>query len=149
MTEQDKVAVTYIGRQENYIDRIYRTGLSFTPGQSRQLPAGMAAKFLRHGDSFERTKADGDAEANKKPPEGDTPPVDDTAEKLAEAEKKAKEEREKEERLFAIHGQIDSMDKEEVREFLDRHFGEKPHVKTGLPKLQALARDLVATRGLP
>ena len=41
------------------------------------------------------------------------------------------------------------MDKEAVRDFLDRQFGEKPHSNLGLPKLQALARDLVATRGLP
>lgn len=165
MPEQDKVAVTYIGRQENYVDRIYRTNLAFTPGQSRALPAGLAARFLRHGDSFERTKVEAPEEdpakkvpedgkkleddTAKKVPEDDKELEDDTAEKLAESEKKAKEEREKEERLFAVQGQIDSMDKDAVRDFLDRHFGEKPHINTGLPKLQALARDLVATRGLP
>lgn len=150
MPEQDKVAVTYIGRQEEYIDRIYRTGLTFTPGQSRSLPAGLAARFLRHGDSFERTKVDTTEEdPTKKVPEDDKKTDDDTAEKLAESEKKAKEEREKEERLFAIQEQIDSMDKDAVRDFLDRNFREKPHTNTGLPKLQALARELVATRGLP
>lgn len=150
MPEQDKVAVTYIGRQENYVDRIYRTNLAFTPGQSRALPAGLAARFLRHGDSFERTKVEAPEEdPAKNVPEDGKKLEDDTAEKLAESEKKAKEEREKEERLFAVQGQIDSMDKDAVRDFLDRHFGEKPHINTGLPKLQALARDLVATRGLP
>lgn len=147
MPEQDKVAVTYIGRQEEYTDRIYRTGLVFKKGQSRPLPAGVAARFLRHGDSFERTKVEDEAEKN--PPEDNKPPVDDTAEKLAEAEKKAQQEREQEDRLFAVQAQIDSMDKEAVRDFLDRQFGEKPHSNLGLPKLQALARDLVATRGLP
>lgn len=151
MPEQNKVAVTYIGRQETYTDRIYRTGLSFVPGQSRDIPAGLAARFLRHSDSFKRTKAEVPAEgAEKKAPLDLTKkPEDDTAEKLAAAEKKAQEEREKEDRLFAVQEQIDSMDKEAVRDFLDRHFKEKPHVNTGLPKLQALARDLVATHGLP
>ncbi|WP_423454273.1 hypothetical protein [Ottowia sp. VDI28] len=55
MTTND-VPVTYSGREDPFVDRIYRTGLTFTPGQTRVLPGALAARFLRHADVFQRGK---------------------------------------------------------------------------------------------
>ena len=144
MPKADTIDVTYVGTQTPYVDRIYRTGLSFMPGQVRDIPAGIAAKFLRHSDVFSRDAAAAAPDTGDQT--GDQ--TDDTAALLAEAEKKAAEEREKEERLFAMNEQIEGMDKDAVRDFLDRNFQEKPHNAMGLPRLQDLAKNLVATRGL-
>ena len=52
----NEVSVTYTGREDPFIDRIYRTGLTFTPGQTRVMPAPLAARFLRHEDVFQKGK---------------------------------------------------------------------------------------------
>lgn len=49
-------AVTYIGRENPFIERNYGSGLSFEPGQSRTVPDELAAKLLRHGDVFSTGK---------------------------------------------------------------------------------------------
>lgn len=48
------VPVTYIGRREHFVDRLYGSALSFEKGQSRSLPPDLATQFLRHGDLFAR-----------------------------------------------------------------------------------------------
>ena len=52
MNQSTDVAVTYTGTDDPYKDRIYRSGLTFTPGQTRVMPAPLAARFLRHSDVF-------------------------------------------------------------------------------------------------
>lgn len=57
MTQTQGVAVTYTGRDDPFIDRLYRSGLTFTPGQSRIVPLTLAERFLRHADVFQRVKS--------------------------------------------------------------------------------------------
>ena len=52
MTTSQDVAVTYTGTDNPFKDRIYRSGLTFTPGQTRLVPATLAQRFLRHTDVF-------------------------------------------------------------------------------------------------
>ena len=39
MTAPQDVAVTYTGTDDPFTDRIYRSGLTFAPGQTRMVPA--------------------------------------------------------------------------------------------------------------
>lgn len=52
MTAAQETAVTYTGKETPFVDRIYRSRLTFNPGQTRALPALLAAKLLRHSDVF-------------------------------------------------------------------------------------------------
>lgn len=53
-TQVGLVAVKYIGRRPQWHDHLYDTGLYFSAGQTRNLPAGVARTLLRHPDLFER-----------------------------------------------------------------------------------------------
>lgn len=55
MSIEANVGVTYTGAEDPFKDRIYKSGLTFKPGQSRVLPQQLAARFLRHTDVFKRT----------------------------------------------------------------------------------------------
>ena len=65
MTTPQDVAVTYTGTDDPFKDRIYRSGLTFAPGQTRLVPATLAQRFLRHSDVFKEGAA-GEAKAAKK-----------------------------------------------------------------------------------
>lgn len=55
MSTEANVGVTYTGTEKPFKDRVYKSGLTFSPGQSRVLPHALAARFLRHTDVFKRT----------------------------------------------------------------------------------------------
>ena len=57
MTTPQDVAVTYTGTDDPFKDRIYRSGLTFAPGQTRLVPATLAQRFLRHSDVFKEGAA--------------------------------------------------------------------------------------------
>lgn len=67
MSNEADVGVTYTGAENPFKDRIYKTGLTFKPGQSRVLPPALAARFLRHTDVFRRTDEDA-VQVEKKDP---------------------------------------------------------------------------------
>ena len=56
MTTSQDVAVTYTGTDDPFKDRIYRSGLTFAPGQTRLVPFTLAQRFLRHADVFKLGK---------------------------------------------------------------------------------------------
>lgn len=51
------IPVTYIGRESPFVDRIYHSGMTFMPEQTRELPDTIAVRFLRHEDVFKRGKS--------------------------------------------------------------------------------------------
>ncbi|WP_202758263.1 hypothetical protein [Delftia acidovorans] len=57
MTVAQTQAVTYTGNDTPFIDRIYRSRLTFDPGQTRVVPIALAARFLRHSDIFQPGKS--------------------------------------------------------------------------------------------
>ena len=109
------VAVQYIGRREEYIDRLYGTGLSFAQGQVREVPEQVSRKFLRHADLFERAEAV-PAPKQDKPGKEDLP-IDDTAAKLQKAEQQKLAEQEAANRLQDLHDQVNLMEKDALQEF--------------------------------
>lgn len=44
--------IKYIGKSENYADRIYGTGIKFDPGQVYSVEDGVAKKMLQHTDTY-------------------------------------------------------------------------------------------------
>lgn len=143
--------VTYIGKEDPFVDRNYGSSLEFTPGQTRTVPAALAMRFLAHTDCFkEETKeaaAPKAAKAAKTEP--DTKKVDEDTQKVLDAKKKEDDERrQKDEKVLEMHMQIDSMTKADVAEFMLTNFKEKADMKQSKADLQALAKNLVSQFGV-
>ncbi|MGL5156740.1 MAG: RyR domain-containing protein [Aeromonas veronii] len=90
------VSVQYIGHREQYVDRLYGSGLLFTKGQVRTIPGDLARRFLAHPDTFLRFV-------------GEATNDDDTAEILAANEKADLEHERKELDLADLHREIDNF----------------------------------------
>ena len=115
--DQDSVAVEYIGPRAQWLERKYKSNLTFTVGQVRHLPADLARKLLRHADLFALAKHEpvepqdaGELIENREP-------EDDTAELLEKAAE-AKQEAAKElDNLQGLRDQVMHMEKESLEHF--------------------------------
>ena len=141
MAEEQLIGVTYTGSEDPFVDRIYRSRLTFEHGQTRELPPELAAKFLQHADVFQ---AAGEAKA-KKPAKS----KDDTQEQLEAAEKAESERREQENSRFEVHQQIDKMDKAAMREFAKTNFKVDFPGALGEAKMREQVKGLVDQYGMP
>lgn len=141
MAEEQLIGVTYTGSEDPFVDRIYRSRLTFEHGQTRELPPDLAAKFLQHTDVFQ---AAGEAKA-KKPAKA----KDDTQEQLEAAEKAESERREQENTRFEVHQQIDKMDKAAMRDFAKTNFKVEFPGALGEAKMREQVKGLVDQYGMP
>ena len=141
MAEEQLIGVTYTGSEDPFVDRIYRSRLTFERGQTRELPPELAAKFLQHADVFQ---AAGEAKA-KKPAKS----KDDTQEQLEAAEKAESERREQENTRFEVHQQIDKMDKAAMRDFAKTNFKVDFPGALGEAKMREQVKGLVDQYGTP
>ena len=141
MAEEQLIGVTYTGSEDPFVDRIYRSRLTFEHGQTRELPPELAAKFLQHADVFQ---AAGEAKA-KKPAKA----KDDTQEQLEAAEKAEGERREQENTRFEVHQQIDKMDKAAMRDFAKTNFKVDFPGALGEAKMRDQVKGLVDQYGMP
>ena len=144
MAEEQLVGVTYTGREDPFVDRIYRSRLTFEHGQTRELPPELAAKFLQHADVFRAAGEAANAKA-KKPAEA----KDDTQEQLEAAEKAESERREQENTRFEVHQQIDKMDKAAMRDFAKANFNVDFPGALGNDKMRDQVKGLVDQYGMP
>ncbi len=141
MAEEQLIGVTYTGSEDPFVDRIYRSRLTFEHGQTRELPPELAAKFLQHADVFQ---AAGEAKA-KKPAKA----KDDTQEQLEAAEKAEGERREQENTRFEVHQQIDKMDKAAMRDFAKTNFKVEFPGALGEARMRDQVKGLVDQYGMP
>lgn len=141
--EEQLVGVTYTGSEDPFVDRIYRSRLTFEHGQTRELPPELAAKFLQHVDVFKAADV-GEAKA-KKPAKA----KDDTQERLEAAELAESERRDKENIRFEVHQQIDKMDKAAMRDFAKTNFKVEFSGALGEAKMREQVKGLVDQYGMP
>lgn len=102
------VGVKYIGRRDEYTDRLYGTGLVFAAGEIHPLPPELAKKFLRHADVFEKADAPVEVEAK---------PASKTKKALDEAKKQQDKERDEQNALQDLRDQVQSMNKDALENF--------------------------------
>ena len=100
------VAVTYIGRRDAFIDRLYGSKLEFTQGQTRVLPPELARRLLNHADQFARPAA-----------VDQFPQSDDTARVLAESQQAKDEAAAKQFDLQGLYDQVATMNKAALAHF--------------------------------
>lgn len=139
MTTPQDVAVTYTGTDDPFKDRIYRSGLTFAPGQTRLVPATLAQRFLRHSDVFSA----GEAKAAKKTEQ------DDTKQVLEQQQQEHDEQRQQEDARFALIDSIESMDRKAVIEWAHQHYKQKIHPNTSVEKAREMAKGFIDQYGMP
>lgn len=151
MTQTQGIAVTYTGRDDPFIDRLYRSGLTFSNGQSRIVPPTLAERFLRHADVFKRTdEADSVPSAAQASTVVQTePPKDDTEKLLDDAQKKQDDQRLKEDARFALLDQLDSMDKTGLISWAQDKYKQKIPGNLGEAKVRERAKGFVDQYGMP
>lgn len=163
MTAAQETAVTYTGQEKPFVDRIYRSRLTFNHGQTRLLPALLAAKLLRHSDVFEvyverapetapvpaavtptPAATEGDQAATQ-PPVDPVPavPVDDTALQLEAAKKVEDDQRQQEDARFMLLQQIDKMDKQALRDWTKQTYQQDLPGNLGLDKMRDRVRGFI------
>ncbi|MEG0194486.1 MAG: hypothetical protein RR857_23865 [Comamonas sp.] len=173
MTAAQETAVTYTGRETPFVDRIYRSKLTFNPGQTRLLPALLAAKLLRHAEftpfvepgteSVADAKKAEDLQLQEKPvTQDDTAtllddakkaedlqlqekPVtqDDTATLLDDAKKAEDLQRQQEDARFTLLQQIDKMDKQALRDWTKQTYQQDLPPQLGLEKMRDRVRGFI------
>lgn len=124
-----EIQVRYIGARELYVDKLYRSGLTFTPGQARVVSGDLARKLLRHVDIFDA----GDPVPENEPeaPAEDTPP--DTSE---------------EDLIAGLKDQIAVMDKEALETFAREQYGQELDRRRGIEKLRISVMEMIDQYGM-
>lgn len=136
------VAVEYIGHRPEWTDHQYETGLYFTIGQTRSVPAAVAALLLRHRDLFKQ------GEATQAVATTINAPVDDTNALLEQAAKVNKT-KEQEDLEFAVIDQVNAMtDKNSIVEFAMTRFQLKVAKNTTIEAMRAKVADHITRFGV-
>lgn len=143
MTTSQDVAVTYIGTDDPFKDRIYRSGLTFTPGQTRLVPVTLAQRFLRHSDVFKQGAADEVA-----PEKEQATPKDDTKQLLEQQKQEQDTKREQEDARFALLDQLDNMDKPGLIAWAKDNYKQSIPGNLGLEKVRERAKGFVDQYGM-
>ena len=151
MNQALNVAVTYTGKDDPFKDRIYRSGLTFTPGQTREVPVTLAERFLRHKDVFQRADVAkvAPAKAAKAAPDVVHKPVDDTTELLDQAQKEQDQQRDLDAGRFALIDQIEAMDRKAVIEWAQDHYKQKIPGNVSVAAARDMAKGFIDQYGMP
>lgn len=136
--------VTYIGKEDPFVDRNYGSRLEFVPGQTRTVPAELAMRFLAHTDCFK----EGAIEAAEKKAAPTKKTDEDTQKQLDKQKKEQEQRRDKEAAILDVHQQIDTMTKKDVAEFMLANYKEKADMGKSKAELQAIAKNLVSQFGI-
>lgn len=150
MSQTQDVAVTYIGNDDPFKDRLYRSGLTFVHGQTRLVPPPLAARFLQHIDVFKGADAaTTDAVAQQVDADKKVEKTDDTQQQLDEAKQKEDAQRQLDEARFALLDSLESMDKPALLAFAADKYGQKLHPNTGEAKLRDTVKGFIDQYGMP
>lgn len=160
------IPVQYIGRRDQYTDRLYGTNLTFTQGQIRALPVDLARQFLKHGDVFKEAKVE---KAQAAEPQGTAPLAqipqqpaeltpaaitqldeetgeqqDDTAALLEQAKKESEAKALEQNQIQDLRDAVTHMqDKEAVHHFAYTKYQQKINKSKSLENMKAEALQFI------
>lgn len=137
------IAVTYTGKDAPFIDRIYRSGLTFTNGQSRDVPSPLAERFLRHTDVFKISATQTPLVNEPENSSDDTSAILEAQKSIEDAKRKLDEAR------FTLMDQLDSMDKKALIDFADIHYKQKLHANMSDANIRERVKGFVDQYGMP
>ena len=137
--------IKYIGRKPSYTDFVNGSKLTFTPGQTRDIPDdSLAAKFLRQIDIFTRGEQE---QAEPKPVKPEGPPKDDTEKLLKDVQKEKDDILKKDTERNDLVNQIRSMDKSQLDILANDRWGQKLNAKLSLENARAKVLQFVDQYG--
>ena len=137
--------IKYIGRKPSYTDFVNGSKLTFTPGQTRDIPDdSLAAKFLRQIDIFTRGELE---QAEPKPVKPEGPPKDDTEKLLKDVQKEKDDILKKDTERNDLVNQIRSMDKSQLDILANDRWGQKLNAKLSLENARAKVLQFVDQYG--
>lgn len=137
------IDVTYTGSDEPFVDRIYHSGLTFMPGQTRPVPLALAQRLLRHSDVF------GEAAPGKAAPAKAPGMPDDTAQQLADAAAANARRQAAQDNHFDLLQQVERMDKAALRDFAKVNFRQELAPQWGVEKMRDRVRGMIDQFGAP
>ena len=137
--------IKYIGRKPSYTDFVNGSKLTFTPGQTRDIPDdSLAAKFLRQIDIFTRGESE---QAEPKSVKAEGPPKDDTEKLLKDVQKEKDDILKKDAERNDLVNQIRSMDKSQLDILANDRWGQKLNAKLSLENARAKVLQFVDQYG--
>ena len=135
--------IKYIGRKPSYTDFVNGSKLTFTPGQTRDIPDdSLAAKFLRQIDIFTRGEQE-----QAEPVKAEGPPKDDTEKLLKDVQKEKDDILKKDTERNDLVNQIRSMDKSQLDILANDRWGQKLNAKLSLENARAKVLQFVDQYG--
>ena len=146
--ESALVGVTYIHRRPSFTDNIYGSGLTFTQGQTRELPAELARNFLRHADVFELAKVKAEKPAKATKDDAPKPDDDGTKAQLEAANAKQAKERDEQNALMDIKDSVARMDAKQLAAYAMTHYQQKLDQKAGVKVLRGQVAQFIDQFGV-
>ncbi|MCF0265485.1 hypothetical protein KW868_13605 [Acinetobacter guillouiae] len=137
------IAIQYVGRKDQYIDRLYGSNLVFAHGQVRIVPSNIASSLLKHPE-FQRYEQQ-DLNAS----DSDTQQSDDTTMIIEESKKKQEKDDENE---SLIMDEIDTVqritDKKSLVEYAKHKYDQDLKMSSSVNTLQNQVVDLIKRFGV-
>lgn len=137
------IAIQYVGRKDQHIDRLYGSNLVFAHGQVRIVPSNIASNLLKHPE-FQRYEQQ-DLNAS----DSDTQQSDDTSLILDESKKKQEKDDENE---ALIMDEIDTVqritDKKSLVEYAKHKYDQSLKMNSSVKTLQDQVVDLIKRFGV-
>lgn len=137
------IAIQYVGRKDQHIDRLYGSNLVFAHGQVRIVPSNIASSLLKHPE-FQRYE-----QQDLNAAESDTQQSDDTSLILEESKKKQDKDDENE---ALIMDEIDIVqrisDKKSLVEYAKHKYDQDLKMSSSVNTLQNQVVDLIKRFGV-
>lgn len=113
------VPVKYIGKEEMFKDRLYKTGIVFKKGETVSVPEAAALKMLRHPDVYAR--------GNEKEADKERTPEEKEAlkENMQQQQQEEKRKQEESQNLNDLLQSVESMTKDALIQFADERYNMK------------------------
>lgn len=136
------LAVQYIGRQPDWNDHLYGTGLYFVTDMVRHLPEPTARQLLKHIDLFK------EAADETEPAPAPEVPRDDTAELMKAAKQKQAEERDEVAKIQDLKQSVSFMDKDALRTFVQTNYRQKVDGRLSVEAMRTQAIQMIDQFGM-
>lgn len=137
------IAIQYVGRKDQHIDRLYGSNLVFAQGQVRIVPSNIASNLLKHPE-FQRYE-----QQDLNVSDSDTQQSDDTSLILDESKKKQEKDDENE---ALIMDEIDTVqritDKKSLVEYAKHKYDQSLKMNSSVKTLQDQVVDLIKRFGV-
>lgn len=137
------IAIQYVGRKDQFTDRLYGSNLTFVKGQVRHVPSNIAGSLLKHPEfqRFEQHVSDSAEQHGQK--------TDDTSKILDEAKKQQDKDNEKETiELDEIDTVERISDKKSLIDYAKNKYDQELDGRSSVNTLQGQVVDLIKRFGV-